>query len=313
MKVSVKMNVEDNFHSIFQSLNSLISNVGELHLKPNIKVIIKPNLCALKRPETGATTDVKVVEALIRIIKREEPTARIYIVESDTHIRDTWKAFELLGFLRLREKYGVELINLTEEELVEVNIDNGHFFQKIHVPKILTGEKLLISAAKLKTHSFEKMSCALKNLFGLLPEKNKHVYHPYLNKVLFDVMRLFNPTLNVIDGIYVMESGGPIKGEARKARVLVVGDNVIATDIIAAKLMGFNPLDVPYLEYAIKHLGVNMEEVEVYGDGVRSLNFKFIPKTSFLVKRFIEKHPEFRPLYKWFRRNIRRLRRVLGV
>ena len=130
MKVSVKMNVKEDFHSIFQSLNSLISDVGGLRLRPNIKVIIKPNLCALKPPETGATTDVKVVEALIKIIKREEPTAKIYIVESDTHIRDTWKAFELLGFLRLREKYGVELINLTEEELVEANIDNGHFSRK---------------------------------------------------------------------------------------------------------------------------------------------------------------------------------------
>ena len=313
MKVSVKMNVKEDFHSIFQSLNSLISDVGGLRLRPNIKVIIKPNLCALKPPETGATTDVKVVEALIKIIKREEPTAKIYIVESDTHIRDTWKAFELLGFLRLREKYGVELINLTEEELVEVNIDDGHFFQKIHVPKILTGEKLLISAAKLKTHSSEKMTCSLKNLFGLLPEKNKYIYHPHLNKVLFDIMRIFNPALNVVDGIYAMEGGGPIGGKVRKAGVLVVGDNVIATDIIAAKLMGFGPLEIPHLEYAIKHLKVNIEEIEVYGDSIRSLNFKFIPKTSFLVRRFIEKHPEFKPLYKWFRRNVRRLRRILGV
>jgi len=173
LKVSVKMNVEDDFHSIFQSLNSLISDVGRLHLKPNIKVTIKPNLCALKPSETGATTDVKVVEALVKIIKRKEPTAKIYIVESDTHIRDTWKAFEILGFLRLREKYGVELINLSEEELVEVNIVDGHFFQKMYVPKILIGEKLLISVAKLKTHSSEKMSCSLKNLFGLLPEKKQ--------------------------------------------------------------------------------------------------------------------------------------------
>jgi len=307
------MNVEDNFHSILQSLNSLISYVGGLHLKPNIKVIIKPNLCALKPPKSGVTTDVKVVEALIKIIKREEPTAKIYIVESDTHVRNTWKAFEILGFLRLREKYGVELINLTEEELVELNIDNGHFFKEMYVPRILTGEMLLISAAKLKTHSSEKITCSLKNLFGLLPEKNKYIYHPHLSKVLFDIMRIFNPALNVVDGIYAMEGGGPVGGRVRKAGVLIVGDNVVATDIIAAKLMGFNPLEIPHLKYAIKHLKVNVEEVKIYWDCIPSLKFKFNPKTKFLVRRFIEKHPEFKPLYKLFRRNVRRLRRILGV
>ena len=67
----------------------------------------------------------------------------------------------------------------------------------------------------------------------------------------------------------------------RKADVFVVRDNVIATDIIAAKLMGFVPLEIPHLEYAIKHLKVNVKEIEVYGDSIRSLNFKFIPKTGF--------------------------------
>lgn len=322
MKVSIKENVKDDFQTIFQSLRTLITDLGGLSIEPKTKIAIKPNLCALKPPESGATTDVKVVAALIKIIKGIEPTTKIYIVESDAAIRSAWEAFKALGYEELERKYDVKLINLSESKTEPVKVKNGHFFHTMHVPQILLNCELIISVAKLKTHMMEKMTCTLKNLFGLLPERRKHLYHPFISKVLYDLYNVFGPklSLSIVDGIYSMEGKGPFKGIPRKTELLLGGDNPLATDVVAARVMDFNPMDIPHLSYVLKNSGIRIEEIEVYGETDYRLNFKFVPKLSYLLERFMtctlmkyEHYSSFKTPYKLARKALRKIRRFLKI
>jgi len=60
----------------------------------------------------------------------------------------------------------------------------------------------------------------------------------------------------IVDGIVAMEGNGPISGSPIAANVLVFGDDPVATDTIGARLMGFDPSNVPYLAEAARFLGL---------------------------------------------------------
>jgi hypothetical protein len=57
---------------------------------------------------------------------------------------------------------------------------------------------------------------------------------------------------------------------------LASGD-CVAIDAVAAKMMGFNPMSIPYLRFAHEEgLGIGRtEEIEIVGDDVSNVNFRF--------------------------------------
>jgi uncharacterized protein (DUF362 family) len=64
-----------------------------------------------------------------------------------------------------------------------------------------------------------------------------------------------------------MEGNGPILGRARPAGVLVLGEDPVAVDATAARLMGIEPRRVPHLREAGRFLGhVAAEQIEQRGE-----------------------------------------------
>ena len=319
MKVAIKANIKDNPSDILSALSDLL-RVFNLEIKPNSKIAIKPNLCALKPPESGATTDVKVVSALIALLKELEPTTTIYVVESDSTSKRAWEAFEALGYRKLESMHGVKLVNLSEDPLEHLKVEEAHILNEIKVPRTLLNCDMIISVAKLKTHAMERITCTLKNLFGLLPEKRKSKYHPYISKVIHDIYKVFENKLllAIVDGIYCMEGKGPVDGYPRKAGLLIMGDNPIAVDIVATKIMGLNCKEVPHLSYLMRQKGISMEDIMVQGDNV-NLNLTFTPKLDFILERFtscllprLEQKAQFKMPYRLTRSIIRKIRRLIS-
>ena len=63
--------------------------------------MIKPNLCAIKSPETGTTTDVRVIEAIVDCLKSTFGVDDISVIESDGTQVLADLAFRLLGYEKL--------------------------------------------------------------------------------------------------------------------------------------------------------------------------------------------------------------------
>ncbi|NIO38698.1 DUF362 domain-containing protein, partial [Candidatus Bathyarchaeota archaeon] len=61
----------------------------------NRSVLIKPNLCDLMGPELGITTDVALVEALVKILQKNG-SSRITIVESNHWVSTAEEEFRRL-------------------------------------------------------------------------------------------------------------------------------------------------------------------------------------------------------------------------
>jgi uncharacterized protein (DUF362 family) len=63
------------------------------------------------------------------------------------------------------------------------------------------------------------------------------------------------PQFAIVDGIVGMEGNGPIQGIAKPCGVLICGDDPVAVDATAVRLMQIDPTKVPYLAQAESFLG----------------------------------------------------------
>jgi len=228
------------------------------------KVLIKVNFITVETWDSGATTDPMVVEAIIKRLKNLP--AEIFVVESDATLTNADKAFEVTGMNEACKRNGVQCLNLRHmKDRVKIDIPNGEALQSITVPRIVT-ESAIISAAKLKTHTSTKVTLGMKNMFGLLPDKFKGKYHVKgISKVIVDVNTVLKPALTVIDGFVGMEGRGPSGGTPVKMDLIIAGKDVVATDATGARVMGFEPMEIPHIRKAHERGLGNIDEIEILG------------------------------------------------
>jgi len=238
------------------------------------RVLVKVNFITTKTWDTGATTDPLVVEAIIR--RLQDLPLEVVVVESDATMTNATKAFKATGMAEMCERNGVEWLNLRhEKERVEIPIPDGETLSKITVPRIVT-ESAVISAAKMKTHGNTGVTLGMKNMFGLLPDKLKGRYHARgISKVILDINTVLRPVLTVIDGFVAMEGMGPVHGSPVAMDTIIAGRDVVATDAVASRVMGFDPHGISHIRKAHeKGLG-EIDNIEVVGDPIDSVRREF--------------------------------------
>lgn len=227
-------------------------------------VLVKVNFITVETWNTGATTDPIVVEAIIKKLK--SLPVQIYVVESDATLTDANKAFEVTGMKEISERNDVQWLNLRHvKERVRIEIPDGEALKSITVPRIVA-ESAIVSAAKLKTHMSTKVTLGMKNMFGLLPDKFKGKYHAKgISNVIVDINTVLKPALTLIDGFIGMEGRGPSGGTPVKMDLIVAGRDAVATDAIASRIMGFDPMEIAHIRKAYERGLGNIDNIEVVG------------------------------------------------
>ncbi|MBX5329166.1 MAG: DUF362 domain-containing protein [Candidatus Bathyarchaeota archaeon] len=253
-----------------------------LNLKPsrNLKhVMIKPNLCYYWDYSTGETTDPRLVSSIIDYIREKwNPETEIVIVESDASAMRTKHAFKMLGYEALAEEKSVELMNLSEDETCEKEVTVGKRKFTLPLPKSLLECNFFINVPKLKVGPYAggqclHITCALKNLFGCISKPRKVDYHPQLSEVIVGINKLVKPNLTVADGIVALGKH-PVK-----LGVVIAGEDNLAVDFVAAKVMGYNPWRIKHLRLAAEEKVGDIKDVEIVGEGIENI-CKVFPKRS---------------------------------
>ena len=238
------------------------------------RVLIKVNFITTKTWDTGATTDPIVVEAIIKKLKHLP--VEIFVVDSDATMTNAYKAFEATGMKEMCQQNDIQFLNLRyQKEKVKIPILDCETLGSITVPRIVT-ESAIISAAKLKTHMSTKVTLGMKNMFGLLPDKFKGKYHAKgISKVIVDINTVLKPALTLIDGFVGMEGKGPTDGTPVKMDLIIAGKDVVATDATAARVMGFEPMEISHIRTAAqKGLG-NIDDIEILGSKLDDVRHVF--------------------------------------
>jgi uncharacterized protein (DUF362 family) len=280
VKVQDKSDIYERVRSGFKLIGNPVFGQSDV-------VAIKPNLCCIKGPETGATTDLRVVEAIIRYLQEEFRVSDISVVESDGTQVLADMAFKLLGYESLCKRLNVKLVNLSKGPCSYKVYEKNVFLKKVKVPEILERANCLISVPKIKIHTMCLFGGTMKNQFGCNPIPKKSIYHGHLHDCLVDLTAVFKPKLIIVDGIIGMEGRGPVSGVPVKMNTLIFGKDVVAVDHLIATLIGLNPNKVKYLVEAQRR-GLGTTNYHVVGASHKETERRFNcpPKRSNLYGLF---------------------------
>ncbi len=266
-KVSIEKVERDNpKKAVYKSLDSL----QILPKKKIEKILIKPNLCHYYSPDTGITTDPRVVSSIIDYVRDKiSADAKITIGEADATEMKADIAFKVLGYEKLAEEKKVLLLNLSKDKRKKVP---GKFVKE--VPLTINDCDLLITVPKLKTHMDLKISICLKNQFGAIPYGRKILFHKHLEETIIEASKFMRPNLCVVDGIIALERKGPIsEGLPIKMNLIIGGDDPVATDHVCSQIMGFPK--VKYVMMAEKQNIGSTNNIQIYGEKIGNVKTKF--------------------------------------
>lgn len=268
-------------------------------------IMLKPNLVA---ENSIFTTKPAVIEALAKLMKNAGKDVLIgegsaaaggfNFMENVTYrtrrkdVLDPMQkyVFDRLGYTELAHSMNVPLINLHSGDLMDVPLSNGLVFDKITLHKSLTEIDMLCSVPMMKTHVLATVTLGMKNLIGLYPGTVYYSVRSWLHDhaadknspgIAFEIIDMIQANklgLTVIDGSLAMEGNGPTEGSVLKMDLIIAGTNPLATDMVAANIMGFEPFEIPTFIWATK-VGMypNMiSGIEVRGEKISDVKHNFI-------------------------------------
>jgi uncharacterized protein (DUF362 family) len=240
----------------------------ERHIKKKSVVFIKPNFTFPYYKE-GVTTNPTLLKSLIKIIRSR--TDNIIIGESNggDNSFKAEEAFRGHGMYDICREVGARLVNLSNfpSTFVESEIQNKKV--KVQLPKmLLENVDCFISVPVLKVHVITGVSLGLKNLWGCYPDSMRGLHHQNLDRKLTLLAKVLKPKIVVIDGLYGLNSHGPMFGDPIKMDLILVSNNIVVADTLGTMIMGFALKEAKHILVAENEgLGItNLKNVKVNTD-----------------------------------------------
>jgi uncharacterized protein (DUF362 family) len=266
-----------------ESLRKAVELCGGLdHLPANARVFIKPNIVFWTRkvpfPKWGVITTSRMIEDAVVLLK-ERGIDHITIGEGmviRTKDRETpAHGFESLGYQRLNHRYGVNAINVFEREFREVDLGNG---ETLKFNADILDSDFVVDIPVLKTHAQTVVTLGIKNLKGMIDINSRKKCHNAdpekdLNYWVARLADPMPPMLTILDGIYTTERGPSFDGRVRRSNIIVASPDVLSADLVGAKVLGYEPSEIPHLVHAAKNRNrpCDLSGVAVVGEKVEDV------------------------------------------
>ena len=221
------------------------AEVEKIIPKKDAVIALKPNLIHDDIPENGAVTHPGVVAGCADYLKKRG-FHNIEVVESSWVGANTQRSFVRSGMKKVCEDYGIPFYDLKKDATVVVETP----FRPIRVCKRAYDADFLMDLPVLKGHCQTRMTCALKNLKGCIPDQEKRQFHSDgLTKPIAALAAVLHPDFTIVDSICgdlnFEEGGNPVQTNRMYA-----GCDAVNLDAYGCRLMGLSISDVGYLPLA---------------------------------------------------------------
>ena len=227
----------------------------EEEIDKNALIGIKPNLVEAKPSSSGATTAPEIVEGLIEYLKSKGRN-RIVIMESASIGVRTPEAFKVCGYEDISKKYDVPLIDLQKDTYKAYEVDG----LVINVCDQVMKVDYMINIPVLKGHCQTRMTCALKNMKGCIPNSEKRRFHTLgLHKPIAYLNRIIRQDLVIVDGMNG-DLNFELGGNPVQMNRIIAGKDPVLIDAYAAQLMGFSIEEIPYISMA-ERIGIGTADL----------------------------------------------------
>lgn len=291
-----------------------------VHLAGERDLLIKLNLSWTKYFPACSSQPWQLDGALRYLLAHGYRPDRLIPVENKTVVTNPRAGARNNLWEGVLERHGLAFRPLTEVEWTvhrfrEPLLRLNEIFPKgIEIPALFAGRDVL-HLPTVKTHGHSITTGAVKNAFGGLLKEVRHFAHKYIHEVLVDLLtmqRELHPRVfAVMDGTVCGNGAGPRTMEPVVGNLILASADSVAIDAVAARVMGFDPMSIPYLRMATERgLGeARLDRVEIVGDGIDGVNLGFRTRRSFVIwgdqmlrlgpLRFLEKLALHSPLAVW--------------
>jgi len=260
--------------------------MGGMHnvVKAGDKVLIKINTVIPIHANAGFTTDPRMLEALIELVKEQRP-GRIQIGERCAMGADTMEAMRTCGIVEVAYRQGVEVCPFEHAAFDMYKIDRPISFNEFPVPRPVREADCYIGLPKMKVHVHTTFTGAMKLQFGNLPDYDWMVrcHKDDIYQKIVNLTRAANPRWFVMDSLYACQGNGPFSPYSndliKDFNTICGGPDPVAVDTICEALMDWDEpgTNVPSTVLgAAEGLGTNrMDEIALHGAPLDKVKRRF--------------------------------------
>jgi uncharacterized protein (DUF362 family) len=274
--------------TVHKDIEHLMQTAGlETALPKDCPVILKDNI-SWHLPFLSANTTPWQLEGVILTLKNAG-YREIVAVHNNTVVNDPYKGGELNKLTPIYKKYGIkELYNFHPKDIkwvpykptARLRVLYKIYPKGLQIPEYFMG-KSIIHLPTMKTHIYTTTTGAMKNAFGGLLSTKRHYTHSVIHETLVDLLaiqkEIHTGIFAVTDGTICGNGPGPRTMKPVEKDYMLASADSVAIDAIAAKMMGFDPMNIPYIRLAHEDgLGTGkVEEIEIVGEDISKINFGF--------------------------------------
>lgn len=242
----------------------------EKDMRPDLKVVIKPNLIMAKKPDLPVTTHPLVIKCVARWLRDHgiknitlaESSGGLYNAEYMKNVYRTCGVDVLEPELALNMDFSAQTVHCPE----------GYANHSFHIITPIAQADYIINICKLKTHAMTGYSGGIKNLFGSIPGLEKPQMHyrwpdiENFSHMLLELAQTVSPQLTIIDAIDAMEGNGPTGGTSHPLHMLLAARDFYTQDYFAAGLMKLEPMNIVMIRQAVEAGLAIPDDIQLIGD-----------------------------------------------
>ncbi len=239
-------------------------------------------------PFPGANTTPWQLEGTILGL-RQAGFQDVVCVQNKTVVTNAFKGEDLNGYVPIFRAHDIPVLyNFRDEDMrwvryepkAEMLVLKKIYPEGIQIPDYFFGKNVL-HLPTIKCHIYTTTTGAMKNAFGGLLNTKRHYTHSWIHETLVDLLaiqhEIHSGIFAVMDGTTAGNGPGPRTMYPEIKNVVLASADQVAIDALAAKMMGFTPLEIPYIRLAHERgLGIgDPREIEVLGDDVSGESWGF--------------------------------------
>jgi len=265
---------------VTEALAEAVENLGGMprFVRRGETVVLKPNIARVLEPGNPENTDWRAVEAVV-VLGRKARAGRIVIAEGAFAL-NTPKCFERTGVAEVARRHHVELVDVNEDEFVKVRVRRGTVLKDVEVARTVAEADVLVNlpAFKASVDLSSKLgreypiSMAMKNLKGAISPKDRKRFHDLgYQKAVADLNSVVRSDLVVMSGFRacVSEAWAALQRQpGLPLGLIIVGNDAVAVDAVAATLAGCDPMAVEQIRVAHERGWgcADLSEIDVISD-----------------------------------------------
>jgi len=256
-------------------------------LDPKVTTILKDNI-SWHFPFPGANTTPWQLEGTVQALQNQG-FHDLVCVQNKTVVTNAFKGEDLNNYVPVFRNYNIPVLyNFRSSDMRWLEYKpkppllalDKIYPEGIYLPDYFFG-KNIVHLPTVKCHIYTTTTGAMKNAFGGLLNNKRHYAHSWIHETLVDLLAIqkdiHSGLFAVMDGTTAGDGPGPRTMQPKIKNLLLASSDQVAIDAVAAKLMGFDPLSIPYIRLAHdRRLGIgDPREIILAGDDISNESWGF--------------------------------------